>query len=447
MEKAHDQGIVHRDLKPENLMLVKGSRGRTVLKIVDFGIASMVRGNEEDLGERPSDIPVVGTPYYMSPEQALGAYRKVDKRTDLYACGAILFELLTGRHLFSSKKPIKILEHQIKTPPPQLESLPGKRHSSLPLQNILNRALAKKPSERFQSALEFFSTLSVAMEKEGVIAEEEGIDEVSSRNSSQNNLLALAMGQEDNNTFHSGEKVSKAKALWSNTSLPEISVKDEKVKRYNKSLWWALSTIGIIVASLLIFVVYSRLVNFPSKGAVIDAGNKSRIQEHKQKARTSPRTIVRIRPRPSGVTPRISSTIKKNNTVTPSPRIKKIEKKNAVIKRVQWKRRRRRRRYRRRRKRRIISRRRRRKHLPNHKVHLAVVPQKKTYTLSIATTPSSAKVFINKKFRGKTPYKLILKEGKRVLVQIKKNKYVTQKFYWKSLKNTKESRKLIEDLF
>ncbi len=136
LESVHDAGIVHRDIKPGNIMLDAG--GRAVL--MDFGLARRV--------ERPTITAVgaiLGTPEYMSPEQARG--EPADQRSDLYACGIVLFEMLTGRPPFSGKDTIAILRQHAEKAPPELSELAP----ALPagLDPILRRLLAKDPGERY----------------------------------------------------------------------------------------------------------------------------------------------------------------------------------------------------------------------------------------------------------------------------------------------------------
>ncbi|HAA54684.1 MAG TPA: hypothetical protein DCE42_07990, partial [Myxococcales bacterium] len=153
---AHSQGVVHRDLKPENLILIPGARGRRTLKILDFGIARMV---EDERDRRLTETGLaVGTPRYMSPEQAAGEIDLIDHRADLYACGVLLVEMLTGRQLFMGSRN-EILLHHMDTPAPTLSELaPG--HGYPPaVEQLVAKALAKHPHERFQSAEAFADQL------------------------------------------------------------------------------------------------------------------------------------------------------------------------------------------------------------------------------------------------------------------------------------------------
>ncbi len=144
---AHAQGIVHRDIKPENLLL--SPRGR--LKVTDFGVAKWVSA---DLRTRTGMS--LGTPTYMSPEQARG--EKVDARSDLYSLAALLFEMATGHCPFSGGDPFAVAMKHITEPPPD----PCALQPGLPpqLAAIILRGLAKDRAERFQTAAELAAVLA-----------------------------------------------------------------------------------------------------------------------------------------------------------------------------------------------------------------------------------------------------------------------------------------------
>ena len=156
IQYAHNKGIIHRDLKPENLILIPGNHGRRTLKILDFGIARMMDSHEE---KRLTETGIaVGTPRYMSPEQAAGDIHLVDHRTDLYACGVLLVELLTGKQLFSGTTN-EILIHHMDTPAPLLREIAPDHPYPLELEEVVAKALAKEREARFQSADDFTNAL------------------------------------------------------------------------------------------------------------------------------------------------------------------------------------------------------------------------------------------------------------------------------------------------
>jgi serine/threonine-protein kinase len=161
LDLAHRRGIVHRDVKPGNILLME--KGETV-KITDFGIARLDRS--EDL-QKTNAGTVLGTPRYMSPEQAAG--RSVDGRSDLFSLGVILYELLTGRKAFDSNNVATLLlQIMQKDPEPCRNFAP---EVPVSLQRIVSRLLQKRPEQRFQTG----EQLAEALEREraAILAQEE----------------------------------------------------------------------------------------------------------------------------------------------------------------------------------------------------------------------------------------------------------------------------------
>lgn len=149
LHATHKKGIVHRDLKPENIYLVERDGAQDVVKIVDFGVAKM---NDVEVrpGRRLTRTGMLfGTPEYMSPEQALG--KPFDHRVDIYALGAILFELVAGRVPFTGENFMEILAHHGHTPLPSLRSVNKNVQVSAELEAVIARALTKDPEGRHQS--------------------------------------------------------------------------------------------------------------------------------------------------------------------------------------------------------------------------------------------------------------------------------------------------------
>jgi serine/threonine protein kinase len=151
LAEAHHLGIVHRDLKPENIVLEPMRSGGDFVKVVDFGLAKMREGPKQTAVTSPGII--CGTPDYMAPEQ--GRAGAVDARTDIYAMGVILFQLLTGRLPFVADNPTQVVLMHISIAPPDPRQIAPERNIPESLVEVVNRALAKDPDQRFQSAVDF----------------------------------------------------------------------------------------------------------------------------------------------------------------------------------------------------------------------------------------------------------------------------------------------------
>ncbi|NJK89225.1 MAG: serine/threonine protein kinase [Myxococcales bacterium] len=155
LEHAHRYEVVHRDLKPENIMLVE-REGRTHVKILDFGIAKLGRGDDDGKGITQAGT-VFGTPKYMSPEQAAGD--PVDHRTDLYTVGVILYQLLTGDVPFQGESTVQLLAKVLTQAPAPMRFDAPSEASRRQIEAVTFRALSKEPEDRFESARVFRQAL------------------------------------------------------------------------------------------------------------------------------------------------------------------------------------------------------------------------------------------------------------------------------------------------
>ena len=156
---AHAQGVVHRDLKPPNVMLTPATdgSGAEVVKILDFGVAKMTRDLQP--GEHLTQAAMVfGTPSYMSPEQATG--QEADHRSDLYSCGVILYEMLTGQRPFQANDLVKILAMQVTTPPPPFAVAAPEVRLPAAVEAAVMRALEKDRERRYPDAAAFAGALA-----------------------------------------------------------------------------------------------------------------------------------------------------------------------------------------------------------------------------------------------------------------------------------------------
>ena len=159
LQAAHDLGIVHRDLKPDNIMLTKGRGGADVVKVVDFGIAKAVGGEE---GQKVTKTGlVVGTPEYMSPEQLAGD--KLDGRSDIYSLALVLYRMLTGTLPFQADSAQEVMIKRLTDEPVPLNAAGSGLTFPDQLQAVMDRALQRMPGERYGSAAEMARDVTQAV--------------------------------------------------------------------------------------------------------------------------------------------------------------------------------------------------------------------------------------------------------------------------------------------
>jgi len=164
LEFAHEAGVVHRDIKPANVML--DSQGRA--KLTDFGVAR-VTDSDRTHAERTQAGTVVGTPAYMSPEQIQG--QRIDRRTDIFSAGVILYQFLTGQKPFTGEGAWTVAKKIIQEDPPMPSSI--NMALSPEFDRVVAKALAKNPDQRFATAREFSQALKRAAEGKPAIPEAE----------------------------------------------------------------------------------------------------------------------------------------------------------------------------------------------------------------------------------------------------------------------------------
>jgi serine/threonine-protein kinase len=150
LAEAHELGIVHRDLKPENVLITRTGNGRDYAKVLDFGLAKLEQQRAPTTATDRQQI--VGTPYFMSPEQIRGD--DVDLRSDIYSFGAMMFEVLTGQHLFTGSTAVGVLTKHLTQDPDAPSMRTPKLAIDPQVDAICKKALAKDPSARFQTAAE-----------------------------------------------------------------------------------------------------------------------------------------------------------------------------------------------------------------------------------------------------------------------------------------------------
>ena len=146
LEHAHTKGIIHRDIKPQNIMLLKNGQ----IKVADFGIAKLPNTEALTLTDK-----AIGTVYYISPEQASG--KPIDRRSDLYSLGILMYEMATGELPFKAESPVSVALMQVNDLPKPPRSI----NPNMPvgLEQIILEAIEKEPENRYQSATQMYKSL------------------------------------------------------------------------------------------------------------------------------------------------------------------------------------------------------------------------------------------------------------------------------------------------
>ncbi|MBX9687046.1 MAG: serine/threonine protein kinase [Candidatus Obscuribacterales bacterium] len=165
LSEAHAQGIVHRDLKPANIMLLDKPEKDTV-KLVDFGLAKLAQKPGLASGKLTKTGMLIGSVHYMSPEQVAG--QTVDARSDLYSCGCIMYEMLTGTKPFEAENPVGLMYLHANQKAASFSSHVATRNASPTIEAICFRAMEKDPLERYQNADEFAQDLDAFLNKRSI---------------------------------------------------------------------------------------------------------------------------------------------------------------------------------------------------------------------------------------------------------------------------------------
>ena len=155
LRHAHDRGVVHRDIKPDNVYLATKD-GSPVIKILDFGIAKLYAGSADDPASTRAGL-TVGTPAYLSPEQAVGG--EITPASDLYSASILLYEMLAGRAPFEDKDPLAMLGAHVGRRPPAFADIAPEVEIPGPLEDIIQRGLMKAAAERIGTAADYLAML------------------------------------------------------------------------------------------------------------------------------------------------------------------------------------------------------------------------------------------------------------------------------------------------
>ncbi|WP_437897604.1 serine/threonine-protein kinase [Sorangium sp. So ce124] len=235
LETAHAAGVVHRDLKPANVLIERPDAppgehaaapsplaGR--VRVVDFGLAKVVHGEQQTTGLTEKDM-IFGTPEYMAPEQVRG--EDVDPRSDIYALGCILYEMAVGAVPFSKRTPIAVMTAQIAEQPLPPRASERSGLISAGLEAVILRALAKSPSERHPSARAFADALRACREERRVVhhtpaslADAVSITDLALERTGLDYAAPLQDGASASGVGHVGQPVTRLESAGSR-ALPE----------------------------------------------------------------------------------------------------------------------------------------------------------------------------------------------------------------------------------
>lgn len=233
LDQAHSKGIIHRDLKPENIFIVN-KEGNEIVKILDFGISKIRQSSKGSLTQTGA---IIGTPYYMSPEQAKGV-KEIDHRVDIYALGVICYEAITGELPINAENVTGILVKIVTEPPPPIRM----KRADLPeaVERAIIKAMAKEPNDRYNSCLEFVVDLA-----RGFGIPLEGLKLTPLNQYSTNSLVESSL-----------ETDSKESMLRRELSSSQPNIVKVKGLTTKMILLGVFIGIGIILSIILFFVGY-----------------------------------------------------------------------------------------------------------------------------------------------------------------------------------------------
>jgi serine/threonine-protein kinase len=246
LEAAHAEGVVHRDLKSDNIMLLDLAQEDWV-KVLDFGIAKIQEAAGEDPGLTAPDL-IIGTPQYMSPEQCSHS-SEIDARSDIYSLGVIVFEMLAGHVPFTGESPTAVMLKHLQEEPPDLL----KERNDLPpeVAQVVARALAKRPEDRFPTMSDLSKSLTSA--SESATASIPLTDEEERRNERLANRIIIPTGSESPLGTRADDEVT---VVHPNPREAVSTAGHLQAPQVTKSNSWRLAAISLVGVLIIGGVLY-----------------------------------------------------------------------------------------------------------------------------------------------------------------------------------------------
>jgi serine/threonine-protein kinase len=238
---AHNKGVLHRDIKPSNIMIDYEGQ----IYLTDFGLARLTQAGESTL----SQDMMLGTPQYISPEQAMGD-RKLDTRTDIYSLGVVIYELIVGRVPFSADTPFAIVHDHIFTPLPAPTMV--NPEVPQPVEDFLLKTLAKKRDERFPDVETMLKAFKVAMDHAGPEAVSAASQIVPRPYEEVLEMQRELYGDWETGSSAAYRNVGTEKPTEDATdSLPDVQARAKQAARKPRGGLWAITGLLLLILSLL----------------------------------------------------------------------------------------------------------------------------------------------------------------------------------------------------
>jgi eukaryotic-like serine/threonine-protein kinase len=257
LQAAHESEIIHRDLKPDNIFLLASANGRNnFVKIIDFGISKSTSASQPEAMKMTRTGMVMGTPCYLSPEQAKGA-KDYDFRVDIYAVGVILYESVTGQVPFMAKSMTELLfKIVLDHPEPLSELVPGLEPSFI---SLVSKAMARQPEQRFASAKAFQQALLDWLGKHHPALLDESIARISNNRVSQL-PDTVRLSESESNAVDEHLRLRDEMLATSDSQGPhavsQYLQQSQKASFFRLDNWLLWLVVGVVLVGVLVQVVW-----------------------------------------------------------------------------------------------------------------------------------------------------------------------------------------------